>query len=304
MNLVYRPQGSTLTKSDIRSYNRGFSYRLDHIIRNNASPRVIVNLHGITMYAAAGKCIAEFINSTIVEFVEIVILSNLQVVGKNTNLLTVLARLSKALEDANITALNVSGIDLGGEVVKNLAVVLSRPTLNRVKIEGANLEAADVPILLGHLNSRSLSHISLNNNEAIGPEGAAAIASFLRRCGRQFEHFELGGISPGKVGTLALIKATLQLTKNRNELVHINMKGSEVEGESLTGLKVLAKSITTLDFINVMNSGIPMADQEALTSILWENNGSLDRSDIHVGQDGDDGQVQEDSQFIELSYRG
>lgn len=306
---VYKPTGTSrnpLSKSNARRYNTEFISKLQ--CERGERIVVIINLQDVWMTSAAGKCVTSFISSTtIVEYVDIVNLAGLKVVGGTEHVLAFLHRLSKALEDSRITILNLTNLYLGDGGIVKLAVLLSLRTLKRIKIENAGLDASDTIRLLDHLrnSARRLTHVSFNNNELIGPRGARAIGQFVARCSTLI-HLECGGISPDVDGTRALIKGVLTLVRNGSAIEWLNMKGSKFgpsDAENLSAFRGLVKHFNSLEFVNVMNSGIPTNDQESLRAFLYETNPDLARGNILLHDDNGADEVEEDSQFVELSMR-
>lgn len=314
--IVYTPPAGIglITEHLARRMNRDFGYDIQKHHTN-----VSINLSNQHMTLDAAKCIADYFKvSGIAYSVKVLDVSGITIVGgcskdeneKLKDVLKALRQLAKGLVDAPLTCIDATNNYLGHGGIKNLDLLLKKPKLKIVCIARAGLRAKDIETIVGFLepSARRLTHLCFDNNPDLGERGATTLASFMSKC-PSLKAIELGGIMPGPKGTYALLHTIYILAESGTELVRINIKGATVVGAGANNLEPFKAALChqtisqSLTYINAECSGIDRDAQRELADALFERSrAELAHENILLG-DGTE-EVEEDSQFVQLSMRG
>lgn len=305
MTIIYRPTSNheAINQKAARQYNRKFAIeKLDY-------GRVNVNLSGTTFTMKGIETIAEFIKSTFSDSVKVADVSNITISGGTISGVTdALVIISRSLSNSRLTCLNLANNVLGRGRIQDLEKLVSKPTLKQLCISDASLEASDMTFLFRSLKDcqNNLTHIALNNNPSSGVAGAITIGNFIAEC-PNLVHVELGGLSPGILGTRELVRGLSHLTARGNGIMLVNLKGcsfDDTENKVALQTALCGDNVTSLVYVNVENSGLDRATLRELCDRLFNANRNLYRRNICL-TDGNGVEEDDDvSQFVELSMRG
>jgi hypothetical protein len=254
MTIIYRPTSNheAINQKAAWQYNRKFAIeKLDYGCVN-------VNLSGATFTMKGIETIAEFIKSTFSDSVKVADVSNITISGGTISDVTnALVIISRSLSNSRLTCLNLANNILGRGRIQDLENLSPSPLLSSCA-SAMLASVSDMTFLFRSLKDcqNNLTHIALNNNPSLGIAGAITIGNLITEC-PNLVHVELGGLSPGILGTRELVRGLSHLTARGNGIMLVNLKGcsfDNMKNKVALQTALCSDNVTSLVYVNVENS--------------------------------------------------